>query len=148
LRGGGMNPEISHDDCLDLLARPSTQNILKKLGFEYSDRGLAEYRKARPNLVPILVRAIVDELKSNPIFPKKYRDKAPTVGVFISKQADDFILRDIDKPSVVAEHIFSDPEAAARGYIRKILDSYWLQPDNESTSTMLKSLNRNWMRKN
>jgi hypothetical protein len=50
--------KLGHDDCLEVLDNPSTQNILEKLGYEYSDRGLSEYRKENPNIVPALVQAV------------------------------------------------------------------------------------------
>src|ERR1700733_9125505 len=111
-----MPRELSHGEIIELLANPSTQNILEKLGFEYSDRGLSEYRKAHPNLVLMLVQAIVTELEGHPIFPPKCRDHLPEIGVYIRKQNKDFVLMDIDKPSVWQEYTFSTPEGAARGY--------------------------------
>ncbi len=44
--------ELSHEDCLELLAGFSTQRILAKLGYEYSTRGLSDCRKSRPNIMP------------------------------------------------------------------------------------------------
>jgi hypothetical protein len=127
--GEQMVAELSHGDCLALLANPSTQNILEKLGYEYSDRGLSEFRKARPNIVPTLVRAIVAEMELHPIFPPSSRDRLPECGKYISKTGGNFVLMDVDKPSVWVEYVFATPEEAARGYIRKVLDSYWLESD-------------------
>jgi hypothetical protein len=127
-----MNMDLSHKDCLELLADPSTENILKKLGHEYSDRGQSEYRKIRPNFVPALVKAITAELQHHQIFPPRYRDSLPQTGIYIRNQGDAFVLMNIDKPSVWTEYAFPTPEGAARGYVQMILDSYWLKPDHDS----------------
>lgn len=127
-----MIMDLSHEDCLELLANPSTQMILEKLGYEYSAQGLAKYRKTRPNFVPALVQAIATELQTHPIFPLKFRGRLPETGVYIRKQDGAFVLRNIDKPSVWSEYAFPTAERAARGYVQTILDSYWLQPDRDS----------------
>src|ERR1700691_4916110 len=75
--------KLGHNDCLEVLHNPLTQNILEKLGYEYSDRGLSEYRKEDPNIVPALVQAVVTELERHPVFPPRYRDVLPQVGVYI-----------------------------------------------------------------
>jgi hypothetical protein len=130
-----MQAELSHADCLDLLANPSTQNILEKLGFEYSPAGQSMYRLDPPNIVPPLVQAIANELKSIPVFPPKYRDHPPQVGFYIYQAGTDYVLKDIDKPSVWQEHAFRTAEGAARGYVRKILDAYWLRPDTDADAS-------------
>jgi hypothetical protein len=128
-----MSADLSHDAAMELLANPSTQNILEKLGYEYSDRGLAEYRKTRPNIVPALVQAIVRELRSHPVFPTRFEIRLPDCGFYIYKQGDDFVLMDMEKPSIWTEQAFPTREGAARGYVRKLLDSYWLRSDTENT---------------
>jgi hypothetical protein len=120
---------LGHEDCLAILDNPSTQNILERLGYEYSDCGLSAYRADRPNIVPALVGAIARELGQHPVFPPKYRDALPQVGIYIRKQGAEFILMDIDKPSVWQDHAFPTAEGAARGYVRKVLDDYWLKSD-------------------
>ena len=117
---------FSHADCLELLADPSTQNVLEKLGYEYSDRGLSDYRRTRPNIVPPLVQAIVNELDLHPVFPSKYQDHPPEIGMYIRKEGNRFVLMDIDKPSLRTARSFPTAQEAARAYIRKIVDSYWL----------------------
>ena len=121
--------ELSHNACLTVLANPSTQVIPEALGYEYSDRGLREYRTNRPPIMEYLVGAIVKELDQHAVFPPKYRDRLPDVGVFIQKHGDQFVLLDIDKPSVSQEHVFASAESAARGYVIKMLDTYWLRTD-------------------
>jgi hypothetical protein len=128
-----MVPNPSHSDCLSILANPTTQNILERLGYEYSDRGHAEYRKTRPNIIPSLAQAIVAELQMNPIFPPQHRP--PEVGVYIHKLPNGFALIDIDKPSVREEDIHPTAEGAARGYVRKVLDDYWLEPDSQRSKS-------------
>jgi hypothetical protein len=138
-----MDAELSHGDCLALLANPSTQNILEKLGYEYSDRGLSEFRKTRPNIVPTLIAAILAELELHPVFPLSSRDRLPDCGKYITKTGNNFVLMDIDKPSVWVEYVFVTPEEAAHGYIRKVLDPYWLQSDL-SSDIPPKSVRRSW----
>jgi len=125
---------LGHGDCLAILDNPSTQNILEKLGYEYSDRGLSAYRADRPNIVPALVAAIVRELNQHPVFPPQYREALPQVGVYIRRRGTEFILMDIDKPSVWQDHAFPTAEGAAHGYVRKILDDYWLKSDTAAPS--------------
>jgi hypothetical protein len=138
-----MMPDLSHDECLALLAKPTTQTILEKLGFDFSDSGLSEYRKTHPNIAPSLIRAIVKELEIHSIFPPYFRDHIAQSGVFIRKQGDDFVLMDMDKPSVWMEQAFPTPDGAARGYIRKVIDTYWLQPDS-GTDNPPKSIRTSW----
>lgn len=121
--------DLSHDDCLKVLANPSTQTILESLGYEYSASGLSEYRKTRPNIFPHLVRAVMKELEQHPIFPPEYRDHLPQIGVYIHKREAGYVLMDIDKPSVREERCFATSEGAVRGYVRKILEPYWLESD-------------------
>jgi hypothetical protein len=123
----------SHEECLKLLANPSTRNILEKFGYEYSDSGMSEFRKIRPNIVPVLVQAIVIELEHHPVFPPSARSTLPEVGLYIQRRADGFAVMDIDKPSFFEEHVHSTPEGAARSYVFKLIDPYWLQPDRVST---------------
>jgi hypothetical protein len=124
-----MTADLSHAQCLDLLCNPSTQNVLEKLGFEYSERGHGEYRKHRPNIVPPLVRAVVTELESTGGFPEPGIDRPPEMGLYIRERAGTFVLIDVDKPSVSEEQTFTTPEPAAKGYIYAVLDAYWLSPD-------------------
>jgi hypothetical protein len=119
--------KLGHDDCLAILRDPSTRNILEKLGYEYSVRGQDEYRKERPNIVPALVDAIVAELQRCPVFPTKFLNALPEIGVYIQWRDGDFVVMDIDKPSVWMEHVFPTAERAARVYVGKILDPYWLK---------------------
>jgi hypothetical protein len=118
--------DIAHDACLRVLFHPSTQNILEALGYEYSESGHADYRKTRPNIVAPLVRAVVTELAQNPIFPTS--KVTPKVGLFIEKRGDKYVLVDTERLSEWNEHAFPTAEGAAHGYVRKILDRYWLEP--------------------
>jgi hypothetical protein len=115
---------------MKILANPSTQVILEALRYEYSDRGHADFRRECPDIIAPLVRAIVAELQRNSIFPatKKISD----IGVFIQKRGDEFVLSDVDKPSVRDDYSFLKAEDAAHGYVRKILDAYWLKSDKDS----------------
>jgi hypothetical protein len=124
----------SHESCLELLRNPSTQNILEKLGYDYSESGLFEFRKARPNIVPILVQTIVTELANHPIFPPSSRKILPHIGLYIQCQAEGFAVVDIDKPSMLDVYVHPTPEGAARSYIYKLIDSYWLQFDRANAT--------------
>jgi hypothetical protein len=124
-----MPVDLSHAECLDLLANPSTQNIVEKLGFEYSERGQEEYRAHRPNIVPALVRAIVTELESKDLFPEAGIDRVPQMGISICEHAGKFFLMEIDKPSAWEEQVFATPEAAAKAYVYEVVDAYWLRDD-------------------
>jgi hypothetical protein len=121
--------ELSHEDCLTLLADRSTQNFLEKLGYEYSPAGLSLYRRNRPDIMPALVKAVVAELERDPIFPPEYRGSIPQFGLFIRGEGRDFTVMDIDKPSAWGKEIFSTSEGAARRYIRKRCDKYWFDSD-------------------
>ncbi|MGA2230363.1 MAG: hypothetical protein ABSH22_05640 [Tepidisphaeraceae bacterium] len=140
-----MSAEPSHVQCMELLANPSTQRILEAMGYEYSERGLADYRRSRPNIVPALVRAIVAELERHPVFPSRYTDQTPEVGVYIRKLGNDFVFKEIDKPSVWQEHAFSNPEGAARAYIQRVIDAYWLKPDKDIYAPT-KSVRSSWLK--
>ena len=125
--------DLSHENCLAILANPSTQTILEKLGYEYSDRGHAEYRKARPNIVPPLVLAIVKELERHPAFPPEYRD-LPKMGLYVRKEGDNVVLVDTVEPSALRAGAFpfATPDGAARAYVRMVLEPYWLQLDDHN----------------
>jgi hypothetical protein len=125
-----VNP--SHDDCLQILADPSTQNILEKFGYEYSLAGAAEFRKSRVNIVPILVSAIVAELQSHGVFPPSARLQiSATTGLYIEKRMDGFAVVNVEKPSIVSEWVHAKPTEVARSYAYKVLDDYWLQADRD-----------------
>jgi hypothetical protein len=79
----------------------------------------------------VLVSAIVAELKVHPIFPPRHRDRLPDCGLYIQQQGDKYIFSDVDKPSVRDDYPFPTPEGAARAYIQKLFDSYWLKPDRD-----------------
>jgi hypothetical protein len=121
----------THEACLRLLANPSTQNILEAFGYDYSDSGLAEFRKVRPNIVPILIQAIITELEHDPVFPPSARKCLPQIGLYIHHKNEGYAVMDIDKPSVFDEHVHATREGAARSYIYKSIDPYWLQTDRE-----------------
>jgi hypothetical protein len=124
-------PVPSHDACLKLLANPSTQNILETFGYEYSVAGQDAFRSARQNIVPALVKAIVTELALDPVFPPRYRLHLPEIGLYIENRADGCAVINIEKPSVVDEYVHPTAEGAARSYIYKSIDSYWLAADIE-----------------
>ncbi len=120
---------LPHEVCLELLAKPSTQNFLEKLGYEYSTGGLTLYRRDRPNIMPAIVKAVVAELERHPVFPSEYRNSVPTCGLFIRRDDQDFAVMDIDKPSAWDKTVFSTAEGAARRYIRMRCDQYWFDSD-------------------
>jgi hypothetical protein len=128
-RRGQASMELSHQDCLEVIANPSTQTIVEKLGYEYSPLGLASCRKSRPNIMPALVRAVVTELEREPIFPQARRGPRPEVGVFIQKQDGEFVVWNIDKPSAWGKETFTTADGAATRFIRYRCDAYWLGTD-------------------
>jgi hypothetical protein len=126
---------LSQSDSLNLLANSSTQNILEKLGYEYSNRGLSEYQKSRPNIVPTLVQAIVTELGLHPQFPpmsqREIQDGglSQNVGLSIVREGSEFVLLEVDKSNVWVKFRYTTAEQAARAYIYKVVDAYWLRSD-------------------
>jgi hypothetical protein len=68
------------------------------------------------------------------MFPPQPGESLPAVGVVTRKEGESFTVTDIDRPSVWVKETFSTALEAARRYLHKRVDPYWLEPESDDQS--------------
>jgi hypothetical protein len=83
------NVTLTYQDVLELLLyEESTRRPLEILGYEYSSRGIREFRRERPDYLPqihALIRQSVDEAGN---FPRALNSSTLEDGTYLERRSD------------------------------------------------------------
>jgi hypothetical protein len=84
---------LSYQDALELLGYASTgRHPLEILGYEYSTRGMRQFRQERPDVASQLVPLIQASLEEAGMFPREPGEEVLRDGAYLERRSDGVIL--------------------------------------------------------